>query len=196
MSDLSDDAPVPARDAPVDKTAADPVPAGWEGILDAGERILWQGRPGTSVVWKASHILTSLFGVVFAGFAVFWMVMASQAPGGFWMFGLIHFAVGVGLAIGPPVWSAWTRRHTWYTLTDRRAFIATDLPLQGRKLKSYEIGPDTTIDYEAGERSNIYFAHEYKRTKNGSRRVPIGFERIPDGAEVYRLIRQVQSRKA
>lgn len=191
MTDLTNDTPVTAADA-----SGEPAPAGWEGILDEGEQILWQGRPGTGVRWKAANIVTSIFGLFFAGFAVFWMTMAAQAPGGFWMFGLIHFFVGVGIAVLPPFWSSWRRKHTWYTLTDRRAFIATDMPLQGRKLKSYEIGPDTTLDYEAGDRSTIYFHHEYRRGKNGSTRVDIGFERIEDGAEVYRLFRQVQGRKA
>ncbi|MDJ0826403.1 MAG: aspartate carbamoyltransferase catalytic subunit [Rhodobacter sp.] len=171
------------------------VPAGWEGILDDGESILWQGRPGTRVVWRVAHTASLLFGLAFAGFALFWMIMASQAGGGFWMFGLIHFFVGLGVAFGPPYWSAWRRRHTWYTLTDRRAFIATDLPLQGRKLKSYPIDAKTPLDFQDGEKPSIYFAHTYRRTKNGSTRVPIGFERLVDGEAVYKLFRDVQ-RKA
>ena len=172
------------------------APEGWDGILDDGEVILWQGRPGTKVVWKISHIMSFVFGLAFAGFALFWMTMAAQAGGYFWTFGLIHFSVGIGLAIGPPYWSAWRRRHTWYTLTDRRAFIATDLPLQGRKLQSYPIAKDTQLEYDRGEKATIHFAHEYRRTKNGSRRVPIGFERITDGEEVYRLIRKIQQESA
>ena len=171
------------------------TPAGWDGILDDGETILWQGRPGARVVWKLSHGFSLLFGLAFAGFALFWMIMASRAGGGFWTFGLIHFFVGLGLAFGPPWWSAWRRRHTWYTLTDRRAFIATDMPMAGRKLKSYPIDRNTALDYAAGDKASIFFAHEYRRTKNGSRRVPIGFERLTDGEAVYRLIRDVQ-RKA
>ena len=174
-------------------TAQDlPTPTGWEGILDPGEAILWQGRPDGKVTWRIGHVMTFVFGLVFAGFALFWMIMASQAGGGFWMFGLIHFAAGIGLAFGPPFWSAWRRRHTWYTLTGQRAFIATDIPFQGRALKSFPITPATTIDYQAGEPATIHFAHEYRSTKHGSRRVPVGFERIENGAEVYRLIREAQ----
>ncbi len=168
------------------------VPAGWDGILDKGEVILWQGRPDTAVRFQAMPTFTALFGLAFAGFALFWMIMASQAGGFFWMFGLIHFAVGLAIGIGPPVFSAWRRRHTWYTLTDRRAFIATDLPLKGRKLKSYPIDGDTVLDYQAGDPATIHFAHEMRRTKNGSRRHDIGFERIAGGAEVYRMLRDVQ----
>ena len=147
------------------------------------------------VTWRLANVLTSVFGLIFAGFALFWMMLASRAGGGFWMFGLIHFSVGLGLAVGPPFVSAWRRRHTWYTLTDRRAFIATDVPMQGRKLKSYPIDAGTTLDFTGGPRASIHFAHDYRRGKNGSYRVPIGFERIADGDKVYQLFREVQSRQ-
>ncbi len=175
-----------------DAAPASQIPAGWDGLLDPGEAILWQGRPDGRIVWRIQHVFTLLFGIAFAGFAVFWMVMASQAGGAFWMFGLIHFGVGLSVAFGPPFWSAWRRRHTWYTLSDRRAFIATDIPFRGRKLKSFPIGPDTMLDYSPGTPATIHFAHEYRRTKNGSRRVPIGFERIEDGDEVYKKMREIQ----
>ncbi|MEL7115129.1 MAG: aspartate carbamoyltransferase catalytic subunit [Pseudomonadota bacterium] len=168
------------------------APEGWDGILDEGEHILWQGRPDGKVVIRATHVFTFIFGTFFAGFALFWMIMASAAPGPFWMFGLLHFSVGIGVMIGPLAWPAWVRRHTWYTLTDRRAFIATDIPFMGRKLQSYEISPKTPLEYEAGQPASLYFAHEYQRTKNGSRRKPIGFERIDEGETVYRLVRDVQ----
>lgn len=168
------------------------VPAGWEGILSEGEDILWQGRPDGKFVFKIVHAFTFIFGLGFAGFALFWMIMASQAGGFFWAFGLIHFTVGIGLAIGPPFWSFWARRHTWYTLTNDHAYIATDIPMLGRKLKSYQIDRSTRITFEPGQLSSVFFAEEYRRTKNGSRRVDIGFERIPDGDDVYRMIRQIQ----
>lgn len=167
-------------------------PDGWAGILDEDETVLWQGRPDGAVKWKIAHIFSFIFGLFFAGFALFWMVMASKAGGAFWMFGLIHFSVGIGVSIGPPFWSAWRRRHTWYTLTDRRAFIATDVPLRGRKLKSYPINEDTVLDYDGDSPATIHFAHEMRRSKNGSRRHDIGFERIEDGSEVYRMMRKVQ----
>lgn len=166
---------------------------GWEGILDEGEQILWQGRPDAAVVWKIGHAMTFVFGLFFAGFALFWMVMASQAGGGFWMFGLIHFGAGIAIAVGPPFYASWRRKHTWYTLTDRRAFIATDKPFAGRKLKSFPITEKTALEYESGQPASIYFAHEYRSGKNGSRRVPVGFERIEGGAEVYGMFREIQS---
>ncbi|WP_422031344.1 aspartate carbamoyltransferase catalytic subunit [Roseovarius sp.] len=168
----------------------------WKGILDDDETVLWQGRPDGGMTLKAGNIMGFLFGLFFAGFALVWMVLASQAGGFFWMFGLLHFFVGVGIAFGSTFWSAWRRRHTWYTLTDRRAFIATDLPFRGRSLKSYPITKSTVIDYDGGEPASIMFNHEMRRKKNGHYRVDVGFERIENGAEVYRMMRDIQKGQA
>lgn len=164
----------------------------WAGILDDEERILWQGRPDTAISLGVTNVMTGLFGLAFAGFALFWMIMASQAGGFFWMFGLIHFSVGIGLAAGPLFWSAFRRRHTWYTLTDRRAFIAADLPVRGKSLNSYPITDGTVLTLEEGPPDNLFFATRTKRTKNGTREVKLGFERIEGGREVYRMMRDIQ----
>ena len=168
------------------------IPSGWEGILDPGEKILWQGGPDPSIVLSPGSVATFLFGLAFAGFALFWMIMASLGGGFFWMFGLLHFGVGVSIASGGIVWPAWRRRHSWYTLTDKRAFIATDMPITGRKLKSYPITTETVLEFDARDPASIYFHSDYKRTKNGSREVRIGFERIAEGKHVYDLMRSVQ----
>ena len=121
--------------------------------------------------------------------------MASSAPGPFWMFGLIHFSVGLWIMLRPTVWAHVKRRNTWYTLTDRRAIIATDAPVQGRRLMSYPITAATRVDFIDRAQDTIHFAEEVRRGKNGTYRVPIGFDYIGDnGPEVLRLIRQVQAR--
>ena len=166
--------------------------SGWEGILDADEAILWQGRPDGNVVFRPSNIVGFLFGLAFAGFALFWMVLAASAGGFFWAFGLIHFSVGIGISFGALFWSAYRRRNTWYTLTNKRAFVASELPLKGRKLKSYPITETTVLEFDNATPATIHFAEETRRGQNGTSQVKIGFERIADGSTVYRLIRDMQ----
>jgi len=168
------------------------APAGWDGILDPSETILWQGRPDGAISFKPRSLMLSLFGCAFAGFALFWMIMAAQSGGGFWMFGLIHFSVGISLAIGGPLWDTFKRRHSWYTLTDRRAFVASNLPFMGKRLKSYPIETGTIVELSHDAVPSVYFATQTKRGKNGSYTVPVGFERIADAQEVYQLIRGIQ----
>ncbi|MCF6314766.1 MAG: aspartate carbamoyltransferase catalytic subunit [Marinosulfonomonas sp.] len=171
------------------------IPSGWEGILDADEEIRWQGRPDGAMVWKPSNFITILFGLAFSGFALFWMIMAASAGGGFWMFGLIHFSVGIGIGIGPLFWSTCRRRNTWYTLTNKRALIATNLPMRSRKLKSYPITKETPLG-GTGDPASITCATEHRRSKNGSHEVKIGFERIAGGKQVYAMSREIQKEAA
>ncbi|WP_375174829.1 aspartate carbamoyltransferase catalytic subunit [Pseudooceanicola sp.] len=168
---------------------------GWDGILMPSETILWQGRPDPSFQFGVAQAGAAAFGLLFAGFAAVWMLLASTAGGYFWTFGLIHFSVGVGLAFGAFLYPPWRRRHTWYTLTNRRAFIATDLPMAGRKLKSWPIHGDTEITYHDGAQATIHFANDFRQTKNGTRKIPIGFERITEGDEVHRLMCQVRDER-
>lgn len=167
---------------------------GWEDILDEGEDILWQGRPDGAVTLRPKNILLLVFGLFVAGFALFWMVMAAVSGSLFWMFGLIHFSVGVEIIAAAVYWSAFKRRRTWYTLTDRRAFIASDLPVIGKRLKSYPIGADTVLDFEEAPLATVNFAKETKRGKNGHSQVAVGFERIADGTKVYRIMRDIQAK--
>lgn len=173
------------------------APAGWEGILDEDEQIVWQGRPDPAFHVGFGSLFIALFGLVFAGFAVFWMVMASQAGGGFWMFGLIHFSIGAALVFNAVFGETIRRRGTWYTLTTRRAFIATNLPFKGKKLKNYAITGMTPLVFFAGPLATIHFAKEVRRGSKGNRfTVPVGFERIEDGETVYKAFRKVQEGSA
>jgi hypothetical protein len=165
---------------------------GWQGILDKDEEIVWQGRPDGKIVFRIGNIATFVFGLFFAGFALFWMVMAAGAGGFFWMFGLLHFSVGVGIAGGALFWNAYKRRHSWYTLSNKRAFIALDLPIKGRALKSYPITGETTLEIVGDTPATIHFATEQKTGNNRTHTVKIGFERIMDGREVYAKIRKIQ----
>ncbi|MGR3660019.1 MAG: hypothetical protein ACU0CA_02375 [Paracoccaceae bacterium] len=108
------------------------------------------------------------------------------------MFGLIHFAVGIAVAFGTPFWSRFKRQRTWYTLTNRRALIAIDMPITGRSLKSYPITENTVLDLQQTTPPSLYLDHEYRRTKNGSRRVPVGFEGIDDASEVMAYLHNIQ----
>ena len=168
------------------------VPAGWEGILEEGEKILWQGRPDGRLRPGLRQLGGALFGLVFAGFALFWMLMAAAEGGSFWIYGLGHFALGMALAVGPIAYDVIRRRRTWYTLTDRRAFIATDMPLVGRRLAFYPIRPDSPVRLLQTRPPSVYFARKAIRTRNRSRHVPVGFEMIEDAHRVMALIHGIQ----
>ncbi len=178
-------------DTAVASTAPD-LPAAWRGILQPGEKILWQGHPSSRLHFRASQISTMLFGVVFAGFALFWMIAASQAGGIFWMFGLLHFSIGLMIMAEPVLLASYQRAHSFYTLTNRRAFIGSDFPIVGRKLSSYPITATTKLDLALDKESSIYFARREKRRHFHFGDNRIGFEYIDDVARVFSLMSSIQ----
>ncbi len=189
-----------AQDEP--QTPPLPVPDGWEGILEPEERILWQGQPAAGLRWQDLLDKRTPFGLVFAGFAVFWMVQAASASGVFMaLFGLPFLAVGLNMAIGGPLRDARRRSATFYSLTDRAAFVATR-GTGARKLDRYPLGPGFRPTLEDGDPGSVWFATSQADARRGWRGtgsarsydlVPvgqqrIGFEQISDARMVYGLM--------
>lgn len=165
----------------------------WDGILAEGERILWQGQPSSRISPKPGQIGESLFGLFFMGFSVIWMRTAYAISGGpIWLFGLIFFFIGAYNVFGKYLWQSYERGHTWYTLSDRTAYIAKDSPLGGRSLSSYPITPDTALDFAEGTTSAIYFASETYRVNGRARTAKVGFENLADGRAVYDKMLKIQ----
>ncbi|MFD0981732.1 aspartate carbamoyltransferase catalytic subunit [Tropicimonas aquimaris] len=178
------------------EAAGDPVPTGWEGILHPGERILWQGRPSGEVTFAGLDPRRTIFGIAFLCVALIWtskalslgagaplpMRLVAPLAGAFFVF------QGAWLAGGERLWQAYARRRSWYTLTSRRALIATEL-FGKRALQDWPITPRTVIDLVEGPPASVLFADSGRRFAGGRR---IGFEMIEDGREVLSLMRQVQ----
>ncbi|PWR01722.1 hypothetical protein DKT77_16550 [Meridianimarinicoccus roseus] len=168
---------------------------GWDGILNPGERVLWQGQPDPTPDWTGWRLSDGLFGGAFAGFALFWMAMAlGQLPGGsflglvFPLFGLPFLVLGLQRAGAERLWDAYVRRRTWYTLTDERAFIATAV-LGRRAFDAYPITPQTRIRRDG---RNLWFATDLVKTADGQTQRPVGFTHLADIRAVHDLMQQVQ----
>ncbi len=173
---------------------------GWEGILAEGETVLWQGQPDGALAMDWSRADEAGMGAFFVLFSLVWMGGAAQAGGFFWMFGLIFFGIGLWNALGPNLLDTLARRRTWYSLTDRRAFIATDLPGQGRRLAAHPIVDATMIEIDLPGPDGlgaVWFATRDSAdwTSWKRRRIRrVGFTRIRDPQRVAGMIRDIQAR--
>jgi hypothetical protein len=192
------------------------TPSGWEGLLEEGEEILWQGKPDSAVDYRQLASGTTLFGLFFAGFATFWVSMAMFITSGmtdavgrgiaffFPLFGVPFILVGLYLVFGRLFWDAYQRRRTHYTLTNRAAFIATDL-LGKRRLDRHEITARNRLSLEDDTPGTVWFAtvmHHHRRRKGPNRtgfrhatttEENIGFRRIAEARRVFALMRDVQA---
>ncbi len=175
-------------------TAPPDIPAAWQGILEPGETILWQGRPDQRFHMPLENLFGAIVALVFVGFAIFWISATFTGGDLFWLFGLIHLTIGLRMMAGFVFGPTWRHRHMWYTLTDRRAFIATNLPLKGKTLDSYPIRPDTPIKWVDSTPPGVQFATETRKTSKGRRyRMHIGFERIAEAREVMEMISEIRN---
>ena len=187
---------------------------GWTDLLGPGEKILWQGRPNASLRLGDFFSTRLPFGLVFTAFAVFWMMattaMTRNTSMGFEffpLFGIPFVLIGLYQVIGAPIWDAYERSQSWYTLTDQAAFIATEL-LGRRKLVRIPLDDMNALELEEGVDGTVWFKREFhlhtstSRSRNGVPRrrtytsqTRTGFKRIPDARQVYGLIARQLSRQ-
>jgi hypothetical protein len=177
------------------------TPKGWEGLLSAGESILWQGPASPKISFQNTDIMSTLMGLFFMGFSLFWIRMASEISGGsnmpgptnlFPLFGLPFFLIGLYNAIGHVFWKAYLRQSTHYTLTNKRAFIAAAHPFKGKTLTAHDIGAGNDVTLTEGPPDSVWFAQKTVRNGKHSYTKPVGFEHISEGRKVFALIRDIQ----
>lgn len=183
------------------------TPFNWEGILDDDEKILWQGQPFKTIHLHLKQPMAITYGVFHLGIALYLVNMlplprelfsgmwAFWAPAVLWTGALLLFLNGFFNVIGVHFWKSFLRRHTYYTLTNRRALIATQ-PFGKRMFRSYPITKTTLIEWKDADPATIIFANEIYGKHDSVHKVNIGFERILDDKKVYTLLRKIQMEAA
>jgi hypothetical protein len=164
---------------------------GWGDILFPNERVLWQGQPDLRIQWRGPALPFAFFGVIFAAFALFWMIMAFRS-GDFWLFGLIHFIAGLVIAFAPLLIGPFIARRTWFSLTTRRAFFANDLPFAGKTLLALDLRPSLGVEFDGDEPGTILFRGRAEPIVGERFDSSPAFAQIHDARTVYGLIRDIQ----
>lgn len=172
------------------------APAGWEDIFEPGEVLLWQGRPDTAIVWQKRHILPVILGLGVACIGIIWISLTPLGNGYTIIMGLGLLLLAAFLSIAPPVMASMVRKATWYSLSNKRAFIAMNREQIGPKLSAYVIEPDFDIKFDGNDPATIMFAIEIRQPGNASYLSKISFDRIKDGQHVYDLMRDIQEGRA
>jgi hypothetical protein len=127
--------------------------------LDSGERLLWSGSPRPGGMALAALPLTFM-GVVFTGFAAFWIASAMNVSSGssgdgfpgaiFPLFGVPFLVIGFGMLLGP-VWAYRSAKNTVYAVTDKRVLIITGTKTVGvRSFAPEDIGEIVRVEAQDG----------------------------------------------
>ncbi len=171
----------------------------WARYLRSGEVIIWEGRPSAGLKLDRPALLQTASGLFTLVFALVWISIAISATGVslFSLFGIPFVAVGAYLFIGHFFWDAYKRARMRYALSNERAFIANRA--WGREISIYTITPQTELVLrEHGEQAaSIFFAKEQESKSSKKSWLPrhknIGFRWVREGAEVYRMMSEIQA---
>jgi hypothetical protein len=96
--------------------------------LEAGEQIIWDGRPLRLAYTFRGSPFVFVFSLVWLGFALFWegsVLSFDDAPLFFALWGAMFVAIGLYVAVGRFWVAAREADRTWYLVTDQRVLIRT-----------------------------------------------------------------------
>jgi len=118
--------------------------------LEAGERLLWAGRPGQGIIVRPKQWPEVFFFLLWGGFAFFWeaMVILGGAPLCMVLFGLPFVLVGFQMLFGRFLFDALRRRNSYYAVTDKRILSSRAGPF-GRRLQSAGLEDMTDVKLES-----------------------------------------------
>jgi hypothetical protein len=176
--------------------------SGWDPYLQPDERILWEGAPLPGIRNRMRLAFLSLFGVPFFLFGVGGTAVALRHI--FWLgevgigvitlaLSLIFAVIGYALVIGQWTEAAKAHRTIRFAVSTRCAYI-TRLGAR-RSLECYPILPKTALELDHCDGyDNVWFHSRSETDSDGALSTTrIGFEGIKDGAEVYRILRGIQT---
>lgn len=167
----------------------------FQQYLNAGERIVWTGKPKGGIRLQAFDLFLIPFSLVWCGFITFWILMALKtgSPVFLILFSVPFVLVGAYLLFGRFIMEARQRALTAYALTEERLLI-----ISGRRQKtitSININALTGLEYSQKKDGSgtimLHTSGESVRFRQRSSRL----EMIPDVQQVYHQILNVQKRR-
>jgi hypothetical protein len=175
--------------------------------LQPGERLVWAGQPRLDLATRQAWFLVPC-GIVFGGFALFWIVGAAGmggfaawnfAPAGllgcFPLFGVPFFLIGLWL-IASPYWLRRRAQQMLYALTDQRAIVfepgwrgavtVRNYSAAGLGRMSRTERPDGSGDLVFEEFTTSGTAGDSHRTSQTTRRGFLAIDRVREVEELVR----------
>jgi hypothetical protein len=170
-----------------------------EGLLRPGERILWSGAPMPGFRLRGAAVVWIILGLPFLCIGLILLVIGPgliERPVD--IIGIVIFVAGFGgfggyVVFDPILKARITARHVRYALTTAAAIIAKDWPV--RRTEVFPILPSSEVTLEDGRTTATVWFHTRKESGAEGDIVShrSGFEYIPDGESVFRLIRAIQT---
>lgn len=166
----------------------------WHQILEPGEEIIWQGRPVPSRVISRPDKNLFGFGIGLVIIGIIWILAEMQENSPEQALKYLPFIAGCAIMAAAVIAAIYRPKRTWYSMSNRRTFIDTDIPLQKRSLKSYPLISETPLELIDEEPGTVLFSEELIDGGEGEDYwASVGFEHIPNPQHVYSLIQEIRS---
>ena len=189
------------RGAPqLDRSSSKPPRHDIQQYLEAGEKLLWTGRPRRGLMLRAADLILIPFSLVWCGIIISQQLAAFRRAEPIILdLQTIPFVlIGIYLLFGRFIIDAMIRARTVYAITDRRVVIVTGL--FGRKVRSIYLRGLTEMEITEGwrGRGTIAFgpssiqATMMRGWPGAGKALPPAFEAIEDARQVLEIIRKAQ----
>jgi hypothetical protein len=190
------------------------------GHLQAGEQLLWYGRPDPAVLFGPGDLFMIPFSILWLAFAIFWESGVVRSGGGpfFVIWGIPFIAIGLYAVVGRFIYKRINKKRTVYGITGHRAIVVagnvvSDMPLGGvpTTVRYSRVGNHASVtfgdlsarpDRHANAlgrrpRSRAYYANAYGNTglEPLTRRsfVPFAFYDVAEPAAMLAALSQAQA---
>lgn len=162
----------------------------WTEVLEDGEQLLWQGRPGIGIVVSFFHYTSILAFVLSFANIYYFSERSEQHPLAVHLLFIFYFLLLAWSIVGP----SFVRRRSKYAVTNKRALIAVHKPFARTQTTSYPAQDWTPLVLTDKPPSNLYFtSRETFALRAANRHQKVGFEQISDGNDVHKIMQDVQS---
>jgi len=170
--------------------------------LDRDENLLWTGKPKSGIVFRTADIFMIPFSILWCGFAIFWLVLASRGAGIFALFGIPFVLMGLVFVFGRFIIDAKQRANTVYGITENRILIKSGI--FSKSIKSLNIRTLTEVELsEKGDgcgtisigAKNSFMIWGSGMTWWPGMKMNPQLEMIPNARKVYKKIIEIQNKK-
>ncbi|MBI2888431.1 MAG: PH domain-containing protein [Candidatus Liptonbacteria bacterium] len=175
-------------------------------VLDANEKVFWEGTPSFWPFLLGGSIITTIFGlfwmvflIPFIAVAVYDIIFGSHIFG-FGILLLPHFWVGVVLVIGIPIYQILLFKHVRYAITDKRVILQKGVI--GRDFEVVDFDQITNAEVNVGLFDKlcggkntgsilISTAGSFTYVRRGAVPKPYTMRNIENPYEVFKFVKKV-----
>lgn len=126
----------------------------WTEVLEDGETLLWQGRPGIGIVFTTAYCLFASNIAILTAIHYFYSNAREPYFTGITLTYLILFC---GMTAWGLLWPSLTRYRSRYVVTNKRALVAVQKPFAHPQFISYPAQDWTHLVLAGKSPSNLFF---------------------------------------